>query len=295
MKMFSWPKIACILTCALLMLCLMNVQAFAENDTAADIGAAVEDAINDAVNDAIHDATQGAVDNLKEKAENLSHSAVYRLLFQATSIEDINTMLSQYNPAILLLITALAVLFGLFGYRWFNLAIVVGGFASGILISIPIYNWVIGLSFTPDAESIPLIVPYIFYLIAGIVFAVLSKKIVRSGIFMVAAIGTYIFLNGFELFNNLIQLVWAGDGAWKYIVARIVVALIVGAVALKLTRPALVLATAAIGGTVAAISAMVALHITFNVHVEMVICLILFAFFAYFQFKHPGTRKQHSN
>ncbi len=198
------------------------------------------------------------------------------LIMDIHSIADANILLSTLEPTVLILMAAVALVFALAGYNLFRIAIFAGGFGGGWILSTFVYDWFLSLGVV-DPSEIEEYVPFIVYALGSLLLAGLAFKILKVGIFAASAAATYFFLQGFPLLNGLVDMIYAEDNDIKYLIARILIALLVGVLALYLTRPVMIVTTAAAGGMVAGLSIMVLLGQTENEMVELLVALAIVA------------------
>ena len=189
------------------------------------------------------------------------------------SIDDANALLSQYSPAVLLIVVACALVFALFGYRLLKLAIAFGGFAAGWLLGDAVYSFLIDNGILSDPDALPAYLPLVICLVCGVLAALLARRLILFGIFLAAAAGCYFFLNGLEFFPALVDNLIASDFEGKYLVARLVVAIIAGILALIITRPILIITTAGAGGIIAGLAFTVVIGQASNHTLSMIIGL----------------------
>ena len=265
----STRKLTAVL-CFLLLLALMTLPLSAESMIPGDL---MEGA---------GDLMEGAGDLIGDDASEMIDS-----LLHIGSIEDVNAMLSGYSPAMLLIVAVAALFFGMFGYRLFRIAIFVGGLGAGWILGTTVYGFIGPMLPETVPEYLPLIIDVVF----AVVVAFIANKLINAGIFLASAAGTFFFLSGFEPFNLLVDAIYSDDADIKYMVARILVALIIGIIALKLTRPVMIITTATAGGMIAGIAAMVSFNMTENTMIETVVCLLLIVLCLTVQFRTTGKRR----
>ncbi len=204
----------------------------------------------------------------------------------AGGIEDVNALLSAYDTTVLLVVAAVALFIGLFGAKLYRFSIFMGGFGAGWILSSTLYNFIAPIL----PADLPTYAPILFQLVVGILFGVLAGKLIRTGIVLASAAATFFFLNGFELFNMLVDLIYAGEFDAKYLIARILVSLIIGLLALKLTDLIMMIVTAAAGGMIAGVAAMVMLGQAQNILLETIVCILLIVLCLVVQFRTKGRR-----
>ena len=196
-------------------------------------------------------------------------------ILSINSLEDANAFLDHYSIGILLITALIALLMAFWGYRFLYLAVQLGGFFAGWAVGTALYAWIHGAGLLAGLEPIPPFVPYLLFAILGVLAAWLAMRMIRAGIFLTATAAAYLFLNSFPSLNQTIDQLITEDMDAKYMIARLVIALLVGVLALLFTRPVLIVATGAAGGMIAAIAMMVAIEQTANVNLELVLGLIL--------------------
>ena len=202
-------------------------------------------------------------------------STIAASILSINSLEDANAFLDGYSMGILLITALIAAVMAFCGYRALRFAILLGGFVAGWSLGTALYAWVHTAGLLASLEPIPAYVPYIIFAACGFFAAFFAMKIIRFGIFMAAAAGTYFFLNSMPSLDAIIDQLITEDIDKKYMLVRLIVALLVGALALLLTRPVLIITTSAAGGMIAAISLMVAIEQTANINLERAIGVIL--------------------
>ena len=99
-------------------------------------------------------------------------------------------------------------------------------------------------------------------------------------------------LAGVGVFNQLVDSIITSEGDLKYILARLVVAVIVGLLANVFTDPILILTTSALGGMTGGISLMVAIGQTGDTTVETVVGLALTVIGIIVQFRMGRKKKK---
>ncbi|MBQ8350899.1 MAG: hypothetical protein IJY20_02495 [Clostridia bacterium] len=196
-------------------------------------------------------------------------------ILSINSLEDANLFFSQYSVGLLLITALIAALVAFYGYRALHFSILLGGFLGGWSISSAIYAWIAGLGLLTSLEPIPVYVPYIIFAVFGGIAAFIAMRIIRFGIFLATTAATYFFLNSLPSLNTMIDQLITEDLDAKYMLARFVVALVVGSLALIMTRPVIIITTGLAGGMITAIALMVAVEQTANVNLELVIGLII--------------------
>ncbi len=234
---------------------------------------------------------QDLLDNMQSSASDLLDNQDKIPTFG--SLEDANTFMGQYSIGILLIVAVLALVVAVCGYRALHLAILLGGFSAGCILGYSIYGLLEGGGLLASFAPIPAYVPFLVYVLSGILGAVLAVRIIRAGIFLVSAVSAFFFLSGLPFFNQVVDLLITEDMAAKYLLSRLIVALLVGMLSLIFTRPVLIITTGLGGGMVASICLMVALGQTSNTNFEMVIGLVLACIGIIVQFT-PRRRRRRS-
>ena len=220
------------------------------------------------------DLQEQAEDLLTEVEENNPDIMAFAgSILAVDSIDDANALLSQYSPAVLLIVVACALVFALFGYRLLKLAIAFGGFAAGWLLGDAVYSFLIDNGILSDPDALPAYLPLVICLVCGILAALLARRLIRFGIFLAAAAGCYFFLNGLEFFPALVDNLITSDFEGKYLVARLVLAILAGILALIITRPILIITTAGAGGMIAGLAFTVVIGQASNHTLSMIIGL----------------------
>jgi hypothetical protein len=271
-----------VLICALLCTCFA-ISLSASEAADGGLGEAIGGAVNDAVGDAVNDAVNGALDQI-EKLPDVS------TILDIHSIEDANAFLSTFEPAMLFIMAACGIVLAFFGFRLLKLALALIGFAGGWTIGSFLYDFVVNMGVFKD--PIPAYVPFIVYAVSGIIFALIAYKLLNFGIFLGAAAGTFLFLSGLSIFNDLVDSIVSAEGEIKYLLARLVVALIVGLLAIVFTKLILILTTSAVGGMVGGVSLMVAIGQTANPTVEAIVGLALAIIGVIIQFRTGRKKKK---
>lgn len=212
-------------------------------------------------------------------------------LLAINSLDAANAFLDNYSIGILLITALVALVMAFFGYRALRFAILLGSFAAGWILGSALYSWVLGAGLLDALMPIPSFVPFLVYTICGFLASFLAMRIIRVGIFLAATAATYFFLGGLPVLNTMIDKLITEELEYKYVIVRLIIALIVGALSLALTRPVLIITTGAAGGMVASISLMVAIEQTSNINLEMAVGIILAAIGIIVQFS-TGRRKR---
>lgn len=216
-----------------------------------------------------------------------------RSIFAVRELADVNAMFANATLPFLICFFIGALLFALWGYHLSRALFIGGGFVGGWMLGSAIYDPIVGTGIFGGA--LPPYVRYIVYVVLGIVVSCLVIKILRAGIFLAAAISTYFFLSGFSLFEMLVDSVFAGEFAYKYLICRLLVAALVGALALAIEKPVMILMTAAAGGMLSAVALSVALGFGDNVTAETVIGIVFTVVGVISQFRVGHKRHRAEN
>ncbi len=208
-------------------------------------------------------------------------------LLRVSSLADVNGIVAAYDTGVLILVAIVALLFGMFGYRLFGIAIFTGAACAGFVLGSMLYGFVQPIL----PENLPSYLPIIVEIVFALTAIAVAFKLVKAGIFLATGAAVFFFLSGFELFNLFVDLIDSESGDVKYLIARLLVALIVGLIALKLTKPVMIITTSAAGGMIAGIAAMVLIGQAENLVIESVICTLLVILCFVVQFR--TTRKKH--
>lgn len=230
----------------------------------------------------LSDQVGGAADNLQDQANDAlgnigdDFSDIADSVFSGNGIETANELFSGFAPGLLLIVAVLALLLSLFGYRLLKIAISILGFTAGWMLGMSGYAWILGADLFPVLTTLPTYVPYVVYTVCGLLCSILVHKLFKTGIFIAATAGAFLFLSAVSnLLDPLVDLIYPGELSVKYLIARILLALLVGLLSRALARPVLITTTAAAGGMVAGIVIMVILGQTANPNLEMVVGLAL--------------------
>lgn len=236
-----------------------------------------------AASDPIGDIAGGVIDGIQSGAQEAVDDLIDQLpdysdlpIFHITSAEDANRYLDGFSAGVLLVMAGIALLVSLLGYRLLQLALSCGGFVGGWLIGMGIFSWLIGANIVPELATVEWYVPYIVYAVFGLGGSILAHKLIRTGLFISAAAGTFLFLGGIsDLWEPLVDKIYPADTSLKYLIFTLIVSLIVGALTKWAARPVLIVTTAAAGGMIAAFAFMVCIKQTESTAIEMVIGLVL--------------------
>lgn len=233
------------------------------------------------------DGAQDMVDDIVDQIPDYSDLPIFHI----TNAEDANRYLDGFSAGVLLVMAGIALLVSLLGYRLLQLALSCGGFVGGWLIGMGIFSWLIGADIVPELATVAWYVPYIVYAVFGLAGSILAHKLVRTGLFISAAAGTFLFLGGIsDLWEPLVDKIFTADTSLKYLIFTILVSLIVGTLTKWAAKPILIVTTAAAGGMIAAFAIMVCIGQTENTILEMVLGLLLAIFGSLAQF---GVFKKH--
>ena len=265
----------CVLLCACFALSVSATEA-PEGDLGGIIGDIAGDTLNGALDDALGDL---------EMPESVN------TILDIHSIEDANAFLSSLEPTVLFVMAACGIVLALFGFKLLKLALALIGFAAGWTVGSFLYDFVSGSGLIGDPTEVADYIPFVVYAVCGIIFALIAYKLLNFGIFIAAAAGTFLFLSGISMFNDLVDSIVSVEGEVKYVLARLVVALVVGLLAIVFTKLILILTTSAVGGMVGGVSLMVAIGQTENPTVELIIGLIIAVIGMLVQFR-TGRRKR---
>ena len=130
-------------------------------------------------------------------------------ILQIKSIADANTFLGGFDMTLLLIIGAVGLVLALFGYRLLKLAVALIGFAAGWTAASIGYDYAIGAGLISDASSRPEYLPTVVSLIGGAICALIAFKLLKFGIFVASAAGTFFVLSGISAFNALVDSIVA--------------------------------------------------------------------------------------
>ena len=213
-----------------------------------------------------------------------------RSIFSVRGLADVNAMFANETVPFLLLFFVGALLFALWGYHLSRALFIGGGFVGGWMLGSAIYDPIVGTGIFGTA--LPSYVRYIVYVVLGIVVTCLVLKILRTGIFLAGAISTYFFLSGFSLFEMLVDSVWAGEFEYKYLICRLLVAAAMGALALAIEKPVVILMTAAAGGMLSAVALSVMLGFGTNLVAETILGIVFSVVGAISQFRVGNKRRR---
>jgi hypothetical protein len=212
-------------------------------------------------------------------------------ILSINSLEDANAFLDHYSIGILLITALIALLMAFWGYRSLHFAVLLGGFFAGWTIGTALYAWIHKAGLLTKLEPIPSFVPYLLSTLLGVLTAFIAMRIIRAGIFLASTASAYFFLNSFPSLNQTIDQLITEDIDAKYMIVRLIIALLVGALALLFTRVVLIIVTGAAGGMIASIAIMVAIEQTANINLELALGLILAIIGMIVQFT-TGRRKK---
>lgn len=232
----------------------------------------------------------GVLEDLENKVPAFSHFA--NRILSIDSLEEANTFMNNYSIGILLITALISLIMAFYGYRALHFAIMLSGFSIGWVLGSTLYSWAAGAGLLSALEPIPVFVPYLVYTICGFLMSFIAMRIIRAGIFFAATAATYFFLNSLPIINSMTDKLITENFEAKYILVRLIISLIVGFLALAITRPVLIVTTGASGGMIAAVALMVAVEQTSNINLELVIGIILAFMGIIVQFS--TSRKRHA-
>ncbi len=226
----------------------------------------------------------GAASDLKDTANDLLNGVdealplaaeIANAFLEGRGVEASNLLLARLGVVIQLIVLAAGLVLCFYGYRLLRFAITVGGFTAGWMLSMNVYGWLVSKNAFPELASIPSFVSYIIYAVCGLLCVFLAFRLAKTGIFIAATAGSFLFLSSIgDLLNPLVDLIYPNELAVKYLIAQILLALLVGLLSRALMRPILIFTTGAAGGMAAAIALMVLIGQTANPVLEMGIGLI---------------------
>ena len=179
--------------------------------------------------------------------------------FAVRGLADVVAMFEGAQLAFLLIFTVVALLFALWGYNLSRALFIGSGFAAGWMLGSLIYDPIVSVGLL--GENPHFLIRYGVYLALGVVVICLAKRILRTGVFAAAALSTYLFLSGFAIFEILVDSIVNTPFEYKYLIGRLLVAAAVGALALSITKPVMIIVTALAGGTLGAVALCVVLGI----------------------------------
>ncbi len=208
------------------------------------------------------------------------------------SLDTINGFLSGASQATLIVLLILSFLICLLGNSLLRWTVSICGFVVGWLACMWVYDWLTNVGYIP-AEW-PGYLPYILYVVCGVLFIILAHWLFDAALFVVSAAAVFLFLTGIsDIMNPLIDLIYGGDLPIKYLIARILIALVVGILSRPLKTPILIAVTALAGGMATSMTLMVLLDYSTNTTAEMVIGLLFAAIGLTVQIiSHFGKKKK---
>ena len=269
---------------------------------AAELPDGVKDAIGDAIGDAVNGAVNDAADNLKDTANDILDGVgealplaaeIAEAFLAGKGVEASNLLLGQLGTVMQLIVAAVGIVLCFYGYRFLRFAIVAGGFSAGWILSMGIYGWLLSKDVFPALATAPSYMPYLIYAACGLLGVFLAFRLVKTGMFLAAAAGTFLFLSSIgDLLNPLIDLIYPDELAIKYLIAQILLALLVGLLSRALLRPILIFTTSAAGGMTAAIALMVLIGQTANPMLEMIVGMVAMLAGLTVQILGEGKRKR---
>ena len=268
-----------VLICTLLCICFT----LSASASAAPIGDAVNDAIGDAVNDALNGAASTVTTGETSDIEGL--------LSDMGVTEDLLASFGDSLAVVLIVIAAIGLIVGLFGYRLFKLVLMLAGFACGWMIGY--FSIDLAYSFGIfETGSLPDFVPIIVAFVLAIILCLLAVKLWAFGVFLSSAAGTFLLLSTLSAFDDLVDGIIAEDTEVKYILARILVAIIVGLLAVWLQKLLIILTTSAVGGSACGFSLASLLGMADDVSLPLCASLIIFVICVIVQFRAENKKKR---
>ncbi len=212
-------------------------------------------------------------------------------VFAVRGLDDVILMFDGASIGFLLIFFVCALLFALWGYHLSRALFIGGSFVAGWMLGSLIYDPIVSVGLL--GENPHFLIRYAVYIALGVVVLCLAKRILRAGVFSAAAISVYLFLSGFAPFELLVDAVVPAEFAYKYLVGRLLVSAAVGALALSLTKPVMIVVTALAGGTLGAVALCVLLGIG---HLDAVVTIIGLVFagagvLSQFRVGHPRKKK----
>lgn len=209
-------------------------------------------------------------------------------IFAIRGLEDLAAMLANETVPFLLILAGCSLALALWGYRLSRAVFVAGGFAAGWMLGSALYDPLVSTGVF--GTDLPEYTRYIVYAVFGVIVALLVLRILKTGIFLAAAVSTYFFLCSFPIFEMLVDAVFADEFDYKYLIARLLVAAVVGGLALALTKPVMIIMTSAAGGMLAAASIAVVIGFGANVTLVTVLGVVLIALGLMSQFRQGKRR-----
>lgn len=192
------------------------------------------------------------------------------------------------STAIFVLVALCGLICSFFGYRLWKFTISVCGLLLGWVLASHLYTWVISLGII-DAATLPTFLPLLVSFIGAILGLVIIHKLVKTAIFLASACGSFIFLLGVPAFDTLVDQIVAADFDLKYVIARLIVAAIIGVLAVIMTRPFIIIITAAAGGVLTA-GAICLIFPDIPSTVELILCLLVLLLGVLFQFRRKKKK-----
>lgn len=211
-----------------------------------------------------------------------------RSIFAIRGLEDLAAIFEGKTMAFLLILSGVSLALALWGYRLSRALFIGGGFAGGWMLGSALYDPLVSTGVF--GTDLPEYTRYITYVVFGVIVALLVLRILKTGIFLAAAVSTYFFLCSFPLFELLVDAVFAEEFDYKYLIARLLVAAVVGGLALALTKPVMIVMTAAAGGMLAATALAVAIGFGTNVPLVTVLGVVLIVLGLISQFRQGKKR-----
>lgn len=271
--------------CAALLIFMILSVLFLLPCGAAELPDGVKDAIGDATGDLIDGVLNDAASDLKDTANGILDSVnkafplaaeIADAFLGGRGIEATNLLLTPLGAFAQLIVAATGIALCFYGYRLVRFSIIAGGFTAGWMFSMGIYAWIVSKDVFPALADAPSYVPYIIYTVCGLLCVLLAFRLVKTGMFIAATAGSFLFLSSIgDLLNPLVDLIYPDELTAKYLIAQILLALLVGLLSRALMRPILMATTSAAGGMAATIALMVLVGQTSNPVLEMAIGLVV--------------------
>ena len=206
------------------------------------------------------------------------------------SIEDAVAFVTTFPQTVMIVLVIFGLVLAFFGYRLFKLAVSLLGFAAGWTLGSIGYDFALSQELIPNPESLPEFTPLIACAVCAVILAFIASRLLTFGIFLASAAGTYFFLTGVSAFNSLVDSIVAEEGELKYILGRLLAALLVGLLSLIFTKLIMILATSAVGGAITGVTGATLLGMTDNTTVITGISLVIIVIGVIVQFR-TGRRR----
>lgn len=277
-----------VLICLLLCTCF----ALSVSASGSTVNDAISDAVNDAVNGSVAEAGDGGniLENLEGVAEDLEND-LPGALGDLIGFDELGEIVGV--EVILAVVAILGVILCFFGYRLLKLCLMLLGFAGGWTLGSLGYEFVVK-NLIEDASSLPEFVPILVNFVFGAILAFLAPKLLALAIFISTAVWSYIFLSGVDFIKDIVDGIVEESGETKYIIARLIAAIVLGLLAVLLHKLAVILSTSATGGFVAGFSAMELFGLSESVSIPMLVSVILVLLGVIVQFRADRKKKQRS-